>query len=232
MDDPFAAAPAMEPNPMDDPFAATPPAAAVDSTMGEDPFAQPPVAGAMDGLNSGEGTVPMVDGAAEISSNGANGYAYDMEPLQNDGMVEDVEDDGALDVGMFSAGGGNLALNTSIYQAWESENRQALAEKTVKEAETKSRVREEAESEFTSFYEEYNKKIEARKQQNRDNEEHTRSVIYAGLESGGWASIVDVFCDVKKTNSKDTTRFKELILRKKAKENQEGTAPATEEPSF
>ena len=61
-------------------------------------------------------------------------------------MVEEVEDDGALDVGMFSAGGGNLALNTSIYQAWEEENRTTLADKSVAEAEAKTRVREDAEA--------------------------------------------------------------------------------------
>ena len=62
-------------------------------------------------------------------------------------MIEEVEDDGALDVGMFSAGGGNMALNTTVYQAWEEENRKMLADKSVAEAEAKTRVREEAESE-------------------------------------------------------------------------------------
>lgn len=205
---------------MDDPFAAAPPMEGVVDAATDDPFAAPPSAEASDMSFAGEEAA-----GAEVASNGMNGHVYGMEPTP-DGMVEEVEDDGALDVGMFSAGGGNMALNTTVYQAWEEENRKVLADKSVAEAEAKTRVREEAEAEFTNFYDEYNKKVEARKQHNRENEEHTRSMIYAGLESGGWASIVDVFCDVKKTTSKDTTRFKELILRKKAKEIKESSAPA------
>mmetsp|Transcript_7738 Transcript_7738/g.28537 ORF Transcript_7738/g.28537 Transcript_7738/m.28537 type:complete len:210 (-) Transcript_7738:161-790(-) len=203
---------------MDDPFAEPP--------AGEDPFAVPdgnpePVS------DMSYDAAPVGD--AEVQSNGMNGHAFGMEP--QDGMVaeEAEEEDGALDAGMFSAGGGNVTLQTGAYRAWEEENRKYLSDKSVREAELKTKVREEAEGEFTSFYDGYNTKKESRKQHNRENEEHTRSMIYAGLEAGGWASIVDVFCDVKKTGSKDTTRFKELMLRKKAKEMQEGSAPATTE---